>query len=693
MIEGLYFAINTIFTIEGLLMLFLGAAVIGLIFGILPGLGASQAMIIFLPLTYAVEPMLAIIFYVAILATATFGGSIPAILINTPGTPANVVTGFDGHPFALRGEARKAIYISAICCFVGTTLGSIALLASIPVLRKIILAFATTETFWLIVFGLFMISLASKGNPVKGFIAGWIGVLISLIGRSFVFPGERFTSGVTYLYDGIPLAAFLIGLFAVSASIFISVRPQIATKATAELSQGGIFSPKQFKEAAAAMYKYRGTGIRSSLIGVLCGIVPAVGGAIASFISYFFARQFSKNPGKFGKGSAEGLIAVETASNAKDGGALMPTLAFGIPGDPNTAVIMGILIMFGVPLGFRLFDQHVHLLMLIIVTMFLAQGLASIVGMTAGGALSKLTTINTSYIVPMVLIFSFVGAYVFRGNVWDLVIVVLAALLAFGLQLLDYPSVGMIIGYFLGKDAERTFIMTLKMSGGDISKFFESSVSLALIAAILITGVGNIWLGVRQKKMANKFNNKTENIGEVKIKPDKFAVIFTFILMGFTALFLISSLAYKQDMRLFPLLVSILILLLLTFVLLTQFSVRAKKMMIATSGGMAALEEQFDKKGPSSHSKNMGKYAIYILETAVFATLIIIFGFFTSPFFVLYYILRRDPKSWRVAVVLAVIVAVIFISMGSLAALPMWRGAIPEVIPGFLGGGRLPNFF
>lgn len=691
MVEGLYFALGTIFTIEGILMLLLGAAVVGLIFGVIPGLGASQAMIVFLPVSYALDPLLAIIFFVAILATATFGGSISAILINTPGTPANIVTMYEGYPMALRGDGRKAIYISAVSCFVGTTLGSIALLASIPVLREIILAFGTTQTFWLIVFGLFMISVASRGNAIKGLAAGWIGVLISLIGRSYVFPGERFTAGIDYLYDGIPLAGLLVGLFAVSSAIFIGAKKMVSQSAVSELDTK-IFSPQQFKEAAGYMLKYKGAAIRSTLIGVFSGIIPAVGGGIASFISYFFARQFSRNPEEYGKGSAEGLIAIETSSNAKDGGALMPTLAFGIPGDPNTAVLLGTLMMFGIPLGFRLFHHEVHILLLVVISLFLAQAIASIVGVSLGGSLAKLTTINTSYIVPIIIFFSFYGAYVFLGNIWDILIVLTAALLAFGLILLDYPHVGMIIGYFLGVDAERTFIMTLRMQDGSLAPFFTGYINWILISAIVLTLIGNHILNKRQQKQVQskpeeELQEEVEESKEDRInrsRRDILSIIIISVLIIFTSTILIVSLGFEYRMSVFPISVSLLVLGLLIIVALSEFSTKFQKLIGTYSESKAPVKKEFGL---------MGIYIKTIFQVIAYAILVLFLGFFITPLFVLYFILDRSFDFWKAAVTLSVAIFVILMVMTMVPGFPMWIGGAPEIIPDFVGGARLPRFF
>lgn len=689
MAGSLYSALSIIVTFEGIVMIITGA-MIGLAFGIMPGLGASQAMVLLLPFTYGMDANLAILLFIAIMATASFGGSLPAILINTPGTPANVCTTFDGYPLAQKGEARRAIYISAACCAIGTVLGAALLFAAIPVLRKLVTLFGTTETFWLIIFGIAMISLASKGNTLKGLAAGGIGILISFIGRNYVFAGERFTGGLAFLYDGIPLGAFLIGTFAVSSMIFIGSRNAVVDDKIVKATQPGDEKENkklQAKEGLLDVYNHKAQVIRGSFIGSFLGIIPAVGGAAASFINYLVARQFSKSPHLFGKGSAEGLIASESANDAKDGGALMPTLSFGIPGDPNTAVLLGVLMLHGVPIGWRLFEHQLDLVIMIILALVFGQIIASILGLSISGSVAKITTMNTYYFVPVVIMFSFIGAYLFRGNIWDVLIVLAAALLAYGLLLFNYPPISMVLGYLLGVEAERTFIMSLNMSRGSYGIFFESYVSLIVIAIIVATFLASTLIKPNKSKAAVKDTGKPE----VAYKKDRVAAIFATILSLIAGLFLAFSFTYPENMRSFPIGVASITLLLLVVVVLSELVPKIKAQVLKIGGGIDAFLEG-KSQGNGISLQVAFKHLKVIAWLFVFTTAVILLGFLSFPIIVFLYIFMANKKHWLVALVISLVLLSLVILMSYVPAISFWKGAIPELIPNILGGGRLPRF-
>lgn len=682
-------ALSVITSVQGITMIVAGAA-IGLLFGMLPGLGASQAMILILPFTFGMDSEVAILLFVAILATASFGGSLPAILLNTPGTPANVVTTLDGYPMAMRGEANRAIAVSAVSCMLATMIGALVLLMSIPLLQALISAFHSQERFWLIVSGLFMIALASRGNAVKGIVAGAVGVLVSFIGRSQVFPAERFTLGLDFLYDGVPLAAFLVGVFAVAPIIVIGSRATVVTHSNG-VTMSGESGLAALRQGFRDVYRSKVQAVRGSLVGVALGVVPAVGGAAAAFINYFMSKQFSR-PGKeydYGQGNPEGLIASETANDAKDGGTLMPTLSFGIPGDPNTAVLLGALMFHGIPLGHQLFGSQRDLLFEIIIALVAAQFVVSLLGMTVAKTASKLTTISTSYIVPLVFATSAVGAYLFRGNPWDLAILGVAALLAYFMTRHNYPPISLVLGYMLGVEAERNFMMSMRADDRWYVALLDSWISWILIGAIVLTFAVSAYLNRKRGEAAEDASPALGGAPATTWRRNWTGAAFSGVVALIVVAFAAGSFLYDEDMRFFPLIVAALALGLLTLVVAGELTPKAGAIVERLGGGLQSLSS-VEQQGAALQFRTQLRIIAW-LATFVVSTLLL--GFLVMPLFAAFYLVRQGGLSRRAALVVGLGLAVPIVAMGWFPDIRYWAGAIPEIIPGFLGGGSLPPAF
>jgi len=452
---------------------------IGLVFGALPGLGGIIAIAILLPFTYGMEPVPAMLFLAAVMGAVPFGGSISAILINTPGTAPNAATCFDGFPMARRGEASKALGISATASGLGAIFGLIVLLVFIPLVRAIVLLVGPPEFFMLVLFGLVTVSFAARGNLVKGLVAGGVGILISLIGFSGVFGILRFTYGSNYLWDGIELVSFLIGIFAISELINYSVRG--GTIAEERASMGG-----RVLDGVKEVFRHKLTFLRSSAIGTTIGIIPGVGGAVANFLSYITAKQMSKHPETFGTGDPEGVVASEAANNAKDGGALLPTVGFGIPGSGEMAVLLGGFILHGLTPGPMLILNHLEIVFALFLGILISNILASSFGLLVSNYLGKLTLINVAYIIPVVAVLCFAGAFAIRGNIWDVVLALVSGVFGYGMTRFGFPNVCLVIGFILGFLAEQSFSQSLMISEGNYAIFFSSPISIVLFSLIIL---------------------------------------------------------------------------------------------------------------------------------------------------------------------------------------------------------------
>jgi putative tricarboxylic transport membrane protein len=450
----------------------------GLIFGVLPGLGGAAALAILLPLTYGMDPMVAMFFLAAIMGAVPFGGSISAILLNTPGTAVNAATCLDGHPMAQKGEAKKALEIAATASGLGALFGVFVLILVLPAVRSVILLFGPPEFFILFLFGLATVALASMGSFLKGLIAGGAGILFSLVGYSVVFGDLRFTLGSEHLWDGFSLIPVIVGIFAVSELINYALCG--GTIAHGEASISG----RSF-EGVKEVFRQKKNLLRSSFIGTVIGIIPGIGGAAANFIAYIEAKRRSKHPETFGTGNPEGVVATEAANNAKDGGALLPTLGLGIPGSVQMAVLLGALVLHGLTPGPLLVKDHLDIVLALVLGLVVSSLLASTFGLLTAHSLAKITRINVHYIVPVVLSFCFVGAYALRENIWDVLVALVFGFLGYGMVRFDYSKICFVIGFILGVYVERSFHQSLMMSYGSFRIFLERPITLFLLVLFL----------------------------------------------------------------------------------------------------------------------------------------------------------------------------------------------------------------
>jgi len=492
MLEAFVQALKYLTHIETLLLILLGN-IIGLVFGALPGLGGVTALAIMLPFTFGMDPMVAMFFLAGIMGSIAFGGSISAILLNTPGTAPNAATCLDGYPMACKGQARKALGISATASGLGAIFGLIVLALLLPVVRSIVMLFGPPEFFMLVLFGLITVAFAAKGNLLKGLFAGGIGILLSLIGYSPVFGVLRFNMGSEYLWDGFALVPFLIGIFALSELINYSTKGGVIASQE-QVSGGSVF------DGVKEVMRHKICLLQSSTIGVIIGIVPGVGGTVANFIAYIAAMHTSKNPETFGTGNPAGIVASEASNDAKDGGALLPTVGFGIPGSAEMAVLLGGFILHGLEVGPQLIREHLDIVFALLLGLLISNVLASSFGLVISKYLAKLTHVNIYYIVPIVAVLCFVGAYVLRGNILDAAVVLVAGILGYFMMKCGFPNICLVIGFVLGVLAERAFHQSLMMSYGSYSIFFTRKITLIIFGLIIIVLILPFITGISKRR-------------------------------------------------------------------------------------------------------------------------------------------------------------------------------------------------
>ncbi|MFC2040193.1 tripartite tricarboxylate transporter permease [Chloroflexota bacterium] len=478
MYESLADAASYLLRFDVLLIIFLGAF-IGLIFGVLPGLGGVTGLAVVLPFTYGWEPMLAFFLFAGLMGSHAFGGSISAILLNTPGEAQNVATCIDGYPMSQRGEGGKALGISATSSAIGALFGLVVLVLLIPVVLPIVTSVRAPEFLMLVLFGLAAVAFAAKGNMLKGLMSGGLGILLSLIGFSGIFGVLRYNLGSIYLWDGLELIPFVIGIFALSEMISLSFRKRIVAEKTTGNLSGVIDGVKE-------VFKHKVTLLRSSVLGTLIGIVPGVGGPVANFLAYITTVQASKHPETFGHGDPEGVVASEASNDAKDGGALLPTVAFGIPGSAIMAVLLGAFILHGMQPGPLFMRDHMDIVWALILGLVVSNIIASTLGLLAGKYLAWVTTVKVNYIIAIVVALCISGSFVMRGNIWDVGLMLIAGIFGYGLKKFGYSPVCLVIGFILGFIAERVFHQSLMISYGSYAIFFTRPISLILFILLIL---------------------------------------------------------------------------------------------------------------------------------------------------------------------------------------------------------------
>ncbi|VDN48154.1 conserved membrane protein of unknown function [Petrocella atlantisensis] len=463
--------------LEGVIALL--GVVIGIIFGALPGMTATMAIAIFLPLTYAYDLTTSVYLLLGLYVGGISGGLVPAILMNIPGTPSSVTTGFDGHPMAMKGEGVRALRIGITASLFGGILSLVVLALFTPVLARLAIKFSAVEKFLIILFAMTVIAALSKGKMTKGIFTGFLGVFISLMG---VFPDNQTLRLVPSMFsmelrDGFQLLPVLIGLFAFSQLFQEAEKGMKQTMMHTDILKGHQskkFSFKDFKGQFINMF-------RSASIGTFMGILPGIGGSAASLLAYSQCKTFSKDPEKLGTGAVEGLVASESSNNGLTGGALVPLLSLGIPGDSTTAVLIGAFILQGIQVGPLFITQNPVIWNTILFALLIANIFMFIVMFYPIKYIAKIINIPKNKLYPGIILLCIVGAFSTRsGNMVDVFTLVIFGLVGYIFSKLDLPVTTFLIGFILGRDLEKYFIDSLKGSGGSLSVFFSRPIGLVV---------------------------------------------------------------------------------------------------------------------------------------------------------------------------------------------------------------------
>jgi putative tricarboxylic transport membrane protein len=457
-------------------MIMVVGVIIGFIVGFLPGIGASQAMALLIPLTYGMDPLRAILLLMSVAGSAPAGGSVAAILINTPGEPQNVATCWDGYPLARQGKAGLALGAAATASFGGAFIGLIVLIAILPLGKMVVLYFSYPELFTIALGGLVCIILIEQERLWKGFISLVLGIVIASIGYDPVTGGIRHTFGTMYLWEGIKIVPALVGLFAIGEGIKLVVEDKgeaVSVEKTVSKAEY-----RDVLEGMKTIFKNFWLFLQSSVIGVIIGIAPGIGGSVGNVVSYSVAVQTTKDNPHYGKGDVRGVIASESANNSK-GGDLVPTILLGIPGSVTCAVLLGALMLHGIQPGPRLIIDNPGIVYGLIIAVFLSSILMSGSILIAAPRLSSIPNIPDNILGTIIITLGVVGGYATELDFDDAIVAMIFGLLGYFFSEFGYSKVAVVMALVLGKLLQVNFFLTMDTMGA--LGFFTRPIPLIII--------------------------------------------------------------------------------------------------------------------------------------------------------------------------------------------------------------------
>jgi len=481
-LEGILIGLQTALSFQNLLMV-IGGCLIGTFIGMLPGLGPMSIIAIMIPVAISMgDPSAALILLAGVYYGAIFGGSTSSILLNAPGVAGTVASSFDGYPMARQGKAGKALTVAAIASFCGGTIGAILLMIFAPALSSVALLFHSAEYFALMIVGLSAIAaFAGTGQVTKALLMTVLGLILATVGEGALFNMPRFTMGLMDLQSGFGFITLAMAMFALPEALYLVLKPP-----KANANSGKIKDLRITAREGLAIAPVIG---RQSLQGFFIGVLPGAGATIASFLGYAVERNIAKKEeqDQFGKGSIKGLAAPETANNAACTGSFVPLLTLGIPGSGTTAILLGALIALNVSPGPRLMIDEPQIFWAVIISMYIGNLVLLVLNLPLIPYIAKVLAIPRQYLIPFILFFTLMGAYIGQNNATELLLLVGFGICATALKFADYPLAPLLIGFILGGMLEDNFSRSMQLYDG-IAFIWERPMTLGLLilAVILI---------------------------------------------------------------------------------------------------------------------------------------------------------------------------------------------------------------
>jgi len=462
----------------------LAGTMLAMFFALLPGTRVATLTALAIPLTYGWDIYPVLMLFGALVGGATFMGSVSAIMLNIPGTSANAATLLDGYPMARQGRARTALACSATASALGSCVGIVVLVMLLPFMQEAVLLLGPPELLMLTMLGLTTVTAVSQGSMVKGLAIAGVGLLLSFLGQDPRTAELRFTLGSLYLWDGLSVVPVFLGIFSVAEMMDLAVSQRLSVSGKRHIEE----LTGSARDGVLAVFRHGGLFLRSSVLGTVVGIIPGIGASVASFVAYSHAVQSSgKDRGKFGRGDIRGVLAPEAANDAKDGGVLVPALAFGIPGNEATALLLAALTLHGISPGKELVSTNTTLIFVLIWALFLSNWLTSLLGLAMIGPLTRVTLLPTGKLVPVMLSVAVISAFAFKGRLADVATTLLFGLLGYGMKKHGWPRVPMVLALILGPLFELNYHLTGQMYR--MGRLEPGSRPVAAILLILIVTV------------------------------------------------------------------------------------------------------------------------------------------------------------------------------------------------------------
>jgi putative tricarboxylic transport membrane protein len=474
---------------------------IGLFFGAIPGLSVSMAMAIFLPVTFYMDFVPAILFLSAMFTGSCFGSSVPAILINIPGMAASVATTFDGYPMTLKGRHNEALGAALMGSCLGALLGYTILMFAVQPLGMLGLKLGPPEMFMVVLWGLTLIASLSGRHPIRGLMAGTFGVILATIGLS-ARGTVRGTLGVPELLDGIPVLPAMIGLFAASELFRIMGREHTIAEGTSRA-----ISLRKMLHGMSIPFRRAGGGpmiVYGGTIGTIIGAIPGIGAAVASLVSYSESRRIDREPETFGTGNVRGVIAAESANSSSEGGSMATMLSLGLPGGGATAVMLGAFSMHGLTGGPSFMRQHTDWVYAIIFSNFLQVLLLIPIGLMFIFVAARVVTLPTRVIIPVITVMAFIGSYSLTNSYFGPIIMLIFTVIGWWMRKYDYPVAAAVVGLLLGDMAEGNLLRSYQLGGNDITLILTRPISGTLFASMVLILGFTFWNRRRRARRAAK---------------------------------------------------------------------------------------------------------------------------------------------------------------------------------------------
>lgn len=496
MLDAMVAGLHALLTPQSIVFLMIGV-VYGLIIGILPGLGGIVAMALLLPFTYGYEPAATLALLLGAHIATIWGDSVTSILFNVPGAAKSLSLVFDGYPMTQKGQARRALGASAGAALLGGIIGAVFLALSIPLVRPLILALGPSEYLMMALWGLTVIATFSEGSLLKGLIAACAGVIIAFIGMDPITATPRYTFGSIFLLDGISFPVAMIGLFAIAEMMKLWVKGDSIVSRALQAETSSVL------DGVRDAFRHWGLVFRSSVLGLWIGVLPGVGATVGGIAAYAMAVNTSKHPERFGKGSVEGVIAPDATLGANEGGGLLPTLAFGIPGGESMAILLIAFIGLGIVPGPTMLTDHLDIVFSLVWIIVLASIVTTVIGIAISPYLARMPNLDHTIMIPIVLTVCFIAAYATRGVEGDVIVAAAFGLLGYLMDRYKYSRANLVIGMVLAEMIERSLHLSLSLYGDFF--IFTRPVTFAMFVFIVLTTAWPFvrsWRRKRQQALA-----------------------------------------------------------------------------------------------------------------------------------------------------------------------------------------------